>query len=305
MEVVSIGLEDDVVAALRKRTTSHITAYQAVPKMYVHKGRIHIESDRAMDLYLTPKIVLWYGYYQDKHEQRMALALSEASLYPDIRKTLPWDDKMNAVLLMNEGQNIGYFPKNVRYLVRETLGDDPTVIKWGNDHCGEGKVRMPEDWIENQLETPPNVPLYTEPYFQGESYRVLIVEKAGNYGQEYVSILKYESKDWRKNVGSTVTKLVAGDIPPGHAHTMIRMARSVISRHKLEVAGIDFPSGRRYSSHARSQRLPVIGRGPGGEGAVHRQCRVDDQQRRVLELSRALSQASASSSGPSSGLSSR
>ncbi len=229
--VVAIGLDDDVVATIGSLAGVKIKAYQAVPKMYAHDGQVFIEDDRIMDAYFSPTLVLWYSYYEDKMRWRWPLAMSNTWSFPDVRRTILWDDKMQSVLLASLADPIhvkdrpsrGFYPEGAPLDISKLPPD--TVLKWGNSHCGENKILTSGDCQDT-----PKGPVLAEPFLGGRSYRILTVGK-------YVSQLEYLSDDWRKNVNGKIVKCDKVDARLRHR------SDDIMKHYGLEIAGIDFVVG--------------------------------------------------------------
>jgi hypothetical protein len=236
----AIGLPSEWVAEIKMRSEVRYIAESAVvPKVYASEGKSYLESQQTPGRYLQPECVLWYGYFPDSTYARKALAISNTPTFPSIRRAFPWDDKMTAVIMAQEADH----PVNRGFHPPLGLGEfypcpswaPNTVLKWGNSHCGENKqllvtVGEPiEDGTHNLL---------SEPYVDGESYRVLVV------GQ-YVSYLRYTSSDWRKNVQGKVEKIrelkrdARGKVPIVNNDLAVRTLR-ILSEYNLDVAGVDF-----------------------------------------------------------------
>lgn len=158
MNIVAIGLEADVVAEIEKQTGHKILSFPTPPKIYAKEGKAYVLHPHVMYHYFAPDFVLWYGYFEDPTEpmrnatlraSRLALALSNTPTFPDVRTTLPWDDKMLSVVLALTVDEVspprGLFPPHIP--VQSTPN---TVLKWGNGHCGDGKQLLVTGQEESQ-----------------------------------------------------------------------------------------------------------------------------------------------------------
>ena len=218
--LVSIGLEPHVVDAI-KQEVGHIVVHDVLPRAFSRGGQAFVESPSIWGKYLRPRGVLYYCYFENPGVVRKALALAETPTFPDVRKTLPHDDKalsLIAAIEADPGPSVprGFVPADEEIPIPE---GETLVGKWGEWHCGEGKERF-----QNVAKTPE--PAVLEPFVHGESHRILIVgERAWQ--------LHYESEDWRKNVGSTI-KQVELDTE------LVARARKTSENLGLAVAGIDY-----------------------------------------------------------------
>lgn len=240
MMVAVIGLEHDVIAQLKDRCGKDVrfTIYEAPPRIYAHQGKAYLAHSNIMDHYITPDFVIWYGYFEDPDDpkqsakirsSRLALAISNTPSYPDVRTTLPWDDKMLSVVMALNVEGIsparGLFPHSSGTAKRDIQRTPKTVLKWGNGHCGDGKQLLMTG--DESVTASYGHDVLAEPFVEGRSYRILIVDN-------YLCQLEYESPDWRKNVQSTIKLSQGFDIE------MASRAQEIADHCFLSVAGIDF-----------------------------------------------------------------
>lgn len=224
----AIGLPEEWVAEIKERAgVRYIAHSEVVPNSVAVDGYVLLGSQQTIGRWLRPNIVLWYGYFPASRFARTAIAISNTPSFPDIRKTLPWDDKTMAVIMAQDADEP----------VDRGLAQGPmqgpwsanTVLKWGDSHCGENKQLMPTG--KEQLdERAGNSDILSEPFIEGESHRILIV----GY---HMSQLVYESNDWRKNVNSTITLLSTVD------PDLVERTLTIVRRYGLTVAGLDFVLG--------------------------------------------------------------
>lgn len=216
--LVVIGVDADLVQHLRSVLDARVVSYPAVPRIHSLGGRTFIESATVSGRWLEPRGVVFYGYFDDAGGARRALALGSTPTFPDVASTLPLDERAMALLLASRadepGPGLGYVPAGTALQL-----ESEHVLKWGNRHCGEyearavGSVEVAHDSV-------------VEPFIEGRSERILIVG-----GQEWH--LRYESADWRKNVGAAVTS-----IPPDPG--LVARARRTTLALGLAVAGVDY-----------------------------------------------------------------
>jgi len=219
--LVTIGLDAALVTALEQTLEARIVAYPAIPRAFSIDGRVLIESARVAGRLIEPRGVLFYSYFDapDAAIVRRALALSDVPTFPDVTRTIHLDDKAVGLVAALEAG----VPRLPRGYV--PAGEIPSfagerVLKWGHRHCGEDKVRAASGFVVPQ-------PALVEPFVEGTSERVLLI---GDHAWH----LRYESADWRKNVGATITTLAAPE------PALLDAARRVATHLGLLVAGIDF-----------------------------------------------------------------
>jgi hypothetical protein len=236
MNVATIGLESDVQKEIERLVddrTIKFLHHPVPPKIYTSEGVAYVAHPNIMDYYVPTDFVVWYSYFEDpelpkqtatSRLSRMALAMSNAMTFPNIKSALPFDDKMMALVLANAvgcypSVNRGFFPPNQPITTGPNM-----VLKWGNLHCGEGKQLLVtgDEPLTSQFET-----VLAEPFVKGTSYRILLV---GDYHCQ----LKYTSEDWRKNVGGKI------EICPKVDFIMGARARDISDYYRLDVIGVDF-----------------------------------------------------------------
>jgi len=227
--IVTVGLDSPLERVIRDAFhdgyTRRVLCYPGIPtNAYSLDSELYIEDPRIMGHFLKPDAVLFYSYFDTPEAQtfRRAIALSDVPCFPDVRRTLPLDDKVVGLVMALQANG----PKLRRGFVPGGLTPEnfegERVFKWGNRHCGENKIRA---GVQTNLPAPAVV----EPFVEGVSERILLVGKKAWQ-------LRYESSDWRKNVRSTITVL---DKP---RPDLLEYALRIQEDLGLTVAGIDFIS---------------------------------------------------------------
>lgn len=224
--IACIGLDPPYVDAVKAKSSGHVLVYDVPPRMYSHRGKLFAESPSVTGRMLTVDRVIWYSYFPGNPlaaEVRKAIALSDVPSFPDVRRTVQHDDRALSLIQASEvdpGPKLsrGYVTKGTRCLF-----DALTVLKVGNDHCGDGKLLVEGVVPES------NVSGVVEPFIKdAESIRVLLVN-----GKSW--ILKYESADWRKNVNAKVTQAASTTYFP-----LVARGRRIAEGLRLAIVGIDF-----------------------------------------------------------------
>jgi hypothetical protein len=219
--LITIGLDAPLVSALEARISGRLVSYPSIPRAWSIDGRAYVESATVAGRMLEPRGILFYSYFDapDAAIVRRALALGDTPTFPDVCRTLPLDDKAVGLVLALESGG----PRLARgYLPPGPLPafEGERVFKWGHRHCGEDKVRTGSGFVL------PAAAL-VEPFVEGTSERILIVGDGAWH-------LRYESDDWRKNVGARVS--VAAEPDPA----LLEHARNIAGHFHLAVAGVDF-----------------------------------------------------------------
>jgi glutathione synthase/RimK-type ligase-like ATP-grasp enzyme len=233
-QLIVIGIEDPLLERLRGRIDANFTVYPNVPRILSHGGQTYVESARIMNHWLKPDGIIYHGYYFNDHvpAARRALALSDTPTFPDVRRTLPHDDRAVSLAMAMAADRPrkldvvrrGFIPKGEDFGLK-----DRVVVKEGAVHCGEGVSLLDfreggnGDVLRGTFEG------IVEPFFEGRSERILII--GGHFYH-----LRYESEDWRKNVRTTKVLKLANDFTPD----LIERTSALLQRLDLQIAGVDF-----------------------------------------------------------------
>lgn len=227
--IVTVGLDRDVQETLRiaLEGKTRLVHYDMVPATsYSTAGRFRIESQRRAGQMLEPDGIVWHGYFDDPstHAVRCSIAVSRVPTFPDLRLALAHDSRAVSLALATRAEaELGVPPTPHGYVPAkaEAALQGLWVAKFGNRHCGQDKLRS--DILHD-------ADAIVEPFFEGESIRVLFVGDA-------VWLLRYEAEGWIKNIGATVQEIPLDT--PQYARVLQR-ARGMHAGLGLWLAGYDF-----------------------------------------------------------------
>jgi hypothetical protein len=217
--IVTIGVDEDVVARIRAKVDRPVRSYPAPPRIEVRDGVTLVESARIAGKMFEAAGLVWHGYFDNVGEIRRALALSSTPSFPDIRATLPLDDRFVSLAMATRVDRVEE-PRGVLRTGESIELASERVAKWGHRHCGDGKARVAGPFAANELTS-------LEPFVEGTSERVLVIGEAAWQ-------LRYESEDWRKNVNARVTP-----VDPANRRLVAR-ARRIADALALPMVGVDF-----------------------------------------------------------------
>jgi hypothetical protein len=232
--IAVIGLDSPEVEILRREAPEirfvHYPAPPETPPLpHALDGHFFMESKTKIGKLLDFDGVIYYGYFENADNIRRAIALSDIPSYPDIAPTLAHDDRAMSLALADRADVSrgagGWHPRRRGYLSahQSKAVTTESVHKRTFGHCGVGKYRaQPGEEIIGS-------PSVVEPFIEGVSKRVLLVE-SNNW------ILRYDSVDWRKNVGGTVAIDTWGPDSAGLLDRAFHIQRTL----NLDVVGIDF-----------------------------------------------------------------
>ncbi len=219
--ILLVGLGEDITDELQNRTEDNCIAYQELPKLMAQDGELLVASRRFLGQWLPVQKVVWHSYYEDYLPLLYAIAFSHATCFPDITRLIQLYDR-HASLFYALQATAFPAPRSFVSVPAELVPGAPAVAKQGNMHCGWDKVRFDEPTTFEQ-------PTLIEPFFEGESVRVLLI------GDD-VWQFHYVSEDWRKNVNGRVEK-----VQPDA--TLVTDARRIAAHLGLDIAGVDYIVG--------------------------------------------------------------
>jgi hypothetical protein len=214
-----IGLDASLAQRVKEAVGGRVVVYPDAPPSFAIDGRLRIESATTAGRWLDPDGVVFYSYIEGAADLRRAIAASETPSFPDVRSTIGLDDKFLA-LVASLRAGARPIPRGFVPAGHTVSFEGPRVFKWGNRHCGDDKVKVEGTFA-------PSHGAIVEPFLAGESDRVLVVGRHDWH-------LRYESADWRKNVGGTVRVLSRPDAD------LVAHARAICQGLGLRVAGLDF-----------------------------------------------------------------
>lgn len=228
--IVAIGLDDSLKTSLREAVGVgvRVLSYPMPPKGFSADGRLWVESSKAIDLWIEPSGVVFHGYFDEALDLRRAIALSNIPCYPAMTPTLVHEDRAISLALARQADAFdrvgrGYVPAGRSYEARLE-----SVCKRSNRHCGEDKDRIPKGAVVDG-------PALVEPFVEGESVRILLIRSTGESSRVSAWGIRYESADWRKNVGGT------SRVDQGLLQTpLLARATDIQTRLGLDVVGVDF-----------------------------------------------------------------
>jgi hypothetical protein len=244
--LITIGLDEHLAERVRGALDARVVSYPDVPSAWTCDGQVLIESARVFGRWLEPDGVVYYSYFENADLTRRALALAETPSFPDVRTTLPHDDRVMSLLLASRADGSAP-PRGFAPPGQELRFDGERVFKWSNRHCGDDKARGDRSFV-------PTEPTLIEPYLPGTSERILVVG-------ERVWHLRYDSADWRKNVGGTIEVLPTPD------PALAARGKQTAQRLGLRVVGIDYQITDAGPVLVEVNAYPGITSVPGAEDA--------------------------------------
>lgn len=194
--------------------------------------------------------------------------------WPNPAKILAFDDRFRILKMCVEN---GHVDHHVDFLTRSNLhlrqNTFPYVLKVGNCHRGEGKFLVSTSEEEAALQDWHGV-ASVEPFFEGESCRVLFV------GNDEFVIHMTNPSSWIKNTEGADIKVYNNETLIDFASefypvlNLIRHARKIRDMFDFEMCGIDYIVNKDKFHFLEFNMFPGVGASPEIEAAASKLFRL-------------------------------
>jgi hypothetical protein len=183
--VALVGLDRAEAEELTARVSRPVAAYPMLPKVQLRAGELYLARVGTWDWAGPVGKVVFHGIFEDDLPAITALALWGGPCLPSGRGLL---DTRPRIANLARVRRVSRFAALPRGFAAGTVfpADGPTVAKWGEWHCGEGKERVAGDH-------PTTEPTLFEPFLEGEAVRVTAVGDA-------LFQLRLGGDDWKKSI---------------------------------------------------------------------------------------------------------
>ena len=109
--LITIGLDEHLVARIREAVDARVVSYPDVPKACAMDGQVQVESHRVVGRWLEPDGVIYYSYFEGVENTRRAIAVANTPSFPDMRTAIQHDDRVLSLLLATRAHSPGHFPR--------------------------------------------------------------------------------------------------------------------------------------------------------------------------------------------------
>lgn len=205
---VLIGLERPEIEELRSRVRRPLEAFEMLPKLQIRAGELFVGRYGTWDWKGPVARVVFHGIFENDLPTLAALALWGGPCLPSAHGMLDCRPRIPNLARVRRVSRFATLPRSYTDAGTTYTADQPTVAKWGEWHCGEGKERFTGAW-EAASE-----PTLFEPYLEGEAVRVTVV------GDRLWQI-QLGGDDWKKSIHHPTAGVTALD--PGLADDVRRM----------------------------------------------------------------------------------
>jgi hypothetical protein len=130
--------------------------------------------------------VVFHGIFEDDLPGLAALALWGGPCLPSAHGLLDCRPRIANLARVRRVSRFAALPRSYTDPGTTARVDAPSVAKWGEWHCGEGKVRFASEWTAKE-------PTLIEPFLEGDAVRVTAI------GDELFQ-LRLGGDDWKKSI---------------------------------------------------------------------------------------------------------
>ena len=225
--VVLIGHDRPEVVELQARTSHRVLAFDPPPRIQLRAGELFVHDTWAGSGPVGK--VVFHGIYEDDLPIFGALALWGGPCLPSAHGMLDCRPRIPNLARVRRVSRFAGLPRGFASRGTTFSAAVPTVAKWGEWHCGEGKERFTGDWE-------PTEPTLFEAFVGGDAVRVTLIG-------DRVWQLRLGGDDWKKSIHHASAAFMGAD--PELAADVRRMR----DHFDLAVCAADYivtPAGERH-----------------------------------------------------------
>jgi hypothetical protein len=164
--VALIGLDPPETDELRRWTDVRLRAYPMLPRVQLRAGELFL--GRA-GVWVGPVSgVVFHGIFEDDLPALAALALWGGPCLPSAHGLLDCRPRIANLARCRRVSRFAGLPRGYADPGTAFPAAVPSVARWGEWHCGEGKERFDTEW-------PATEPTLIEPFLDGEAVRVTAI----------------------------------------------------------------------------------------------------------------------------------
>ena len=192
-----IGLEREEVRELRSRCSCDFVTFELMPKVQLRDGHLYLARFGTWDWTGPVTKVVFHGIFENDLPGIAALALWGGPCLPSAAGLLDCRPRIANLARVRRVSRFAALPRSYTDAGTTFRTDSPSVAKWGEWHCGEGKERFDAEWTAQE-------PSLIEPFLDGEAVRVTAIGEA-------LFQLKLGGDDWKKSIHHATAALVPLD----------------------------------------------------------------------------------------------
>ena len=181
-----IGLERAEVNELEPRVACRFAAFEMMPKVQIRDQRLYLARFGTWDWAGPVDKVLFHGIFENDLPGIAALALWGGPCLPSASGLLDCRPRIANLARVRKVSRFAALPRSYTDAGTAFTTEVPSVAKWGEWHCGEGKERFADKWTASE-------PSLIEPLLEGEAVRVTAIGDA-------LFQLRLGGDDWKKSI---------------------------------------------------------------------------------------------------------
>ena len=218
--VALIGLEREEVAELKSRVDCRFVSFDMMPKVQLREQQLYLGHFGTWDWKGPVGKVVFHGIFEDDLPGIAALALWGGPCLPGASGLLDCRPRIANLARVRRVSKFGALPRS--YTDPETTyhAATPSVAKWGEWHCGEGKERFEGEWHAKE-------PTLVEPFLAGDAVRVTAIG-------DTLFQLRLGGDDWKKSIHHATAAFMPLD------NQLADDVRLMRDRFGLEVCAADY-----------------------------------------------------------------
>jgi hypothetical protein len=227
--VALVGLEQEEVAELRQRVACELVTFEMMPKVQLRDHELYLARLGTWDWRGPVAKVVFHGIFENDLPGLAALALWGGPCLPSASGLLDCRPRIANLARVRRVSGFAALPRSYTDAGTIFRADRPSVAKWGEWHCGEGKERFADEWAATE-------PTLVEPFLGGDAVRVTAV------GDTFFQ-LRLGGDDWKKSIHHATAALVPPD------HRLVADVRRLRDHFDLAVCAADYIVGPNGTPH--------------------------------------------------------
>jgi hypothetical protein len=187
--VALIGLDREEIAELKPRVDCRVVSFDLMPKVQLRDQQLYLAHFGTWDWKGPVAKVVFHGIFEDDLPGIAALALWGGACLPSASGLLDCRPRIANLARVRRVSRFANLPRSYTDAGTTFHSEQPSVAKWGEWHCGEGKERFADEWNAKE-------PTLIEPFLEGEAVRVTAIG-------EVLFQLRLGGDDWKKSIHHT------------------------------------------------------------------------------------------------------
>jgi hypothetical protein len=184
--VALIGLEREEIDELKARVDCRFTSFDLMPKVQLRDQQLYLAHFGTWDWRGPVTKVVFHGIFEDDLPSIAALALWGGRCLPSAHGLLDCRPRIANLARVRKVSRFATLPRSYTDTGTTFRTESPSVAKWGEWHCGEGKEQFTGEW-------PAQEPTLVEPFLDGDAVRVTAIGDA-------LFQLRLGGDDWKKSI---------------------------------------------------------------------------------------------------------